>query len=525
MRSRLRTPQRSSRLAAGLAATAALLLLAGCAPAETTPPAAGASTADLSAFHGQEPDWGPCADTATNATDAALFANPDLECATVEVPLDYAEPEGERAQIAILRIPATGEREGSLVMNPGGPGISGNSDVALFAPAWETNPIAEHYDIVGFDPRGVGASTPQIDCYTDAEYDAGEGFRGGAVYDITSAEQATSAAERCIDGSGGAEQLTSVGTVNVVHDLDIIRDALGDEQLTYLGYSYGTELGAMYATAYPDNVRAIVLDGVVAPDLTATEFRLAQFAGFQSTFDQLAAFCATQADCPLGTDPALATDRLHEIVDPLRDAPLPTADGRELTEVAALFAVTSGLYAEAQWPDVIDGLREAAAGRGDALMALRDLFQGRGPDGVYASDPDANVAIRCMDWPARTPEEQTALAEQIVASAPILDRDDAGTTFHHECEDWPAPPTRDEPWLDAEGVDVPPTLTVSVTGDPATPHEGGIAMAETLDGGLLTVDGNQHGAYMRGGSDCVDAVVEAYILELELPADDARCSL
>ncbi|MBM6403055.1 alpha/beta fold hydrolase [Phycicoccus sp. CSK15P-2] len=512
-------------LTAGAATT--LVLLAGCTttgPSGDDAPTA-APTASLGAFYGQEPEWGPCVDTATTAADAALYANPDLECATVEVPLDYDRPDDDRASISVLRKPAVGEREGALVMNPGGPGISGNSDVALFAPAWATNPINEHYDIVGFDPRGVGASTPRVDCYDDEEYDAGEGFRGGAVYDITSSEQAQAVAERCIEGSGGIDQLTSVGTVDVVRDLDVIRDALGEEKLTYLGYSYGTEVGAMYATAYPDNVRAVVLDGVVAPDLTAEEFRLSQFAGFQATFEKLAAVCARDETCPLGTEPQDATDRLHEILRPLRSDPLPVSGGRELTEQDALFAVTSGLYAESQWPQVITGLREAAAGHGDALMALRDLFQGRGEDGTYASDPDANVAIRCMDWPARSADEQTDLARRIVDSAPILDREDGDTRFHHECEAWPEAPSRDEPWLDAEGVDVPPTLTVSVTGDPATPHEGGVAMARELGGGLLTVDGNQHGAYMRGGSDCVDEIVEAFVLQLQMPDDGARCSL
>lgn len=510
--------------AAAGAIAVAFLALSGCT-SSTPAPAETSSATDLGAYYGQELKWGSCADSASTAADAALYANPRLQCATVEAPLDYTDPDGERAQIAVLRLPATGEKKGSMVMNPGGPGISGNSDVALFAPAWETNPIAVHYDIVGFDPRGVGASTPHVDCYTDAEYDAGEGFSGGAVYDITTAQQAQDIAAHCVENSGGVKQLTSVGTVNVVRDLDIIRDALGDTKLTYLGYSYGSEIGAMYATEFPENVRAIVLDGVVAPDLTATEFRLSQFAGFQSTFDKLAAFCAFNGDCPLGEDPAAATERLHEIVQPLKDAPLALSDGRQVTDVDALFAVTSGLYAETQWPQVIEGLKEVQAGRADALMVLVDQFQARGADGVYASSADANVAIRCMDWPTRTPEEQTALAEQIVQSAPILERDDAATTFHHECEAWPAPPTRDEPWLTADGVDVPPTLTVSVTGDPATPHDGAVAMAEELGGSLLTVHGNQHAAYMRGGSDCVDGIVEAYVLDLDLPSTDARCSL
>ena len=181
------------------------------------------------------------------------------------MPLDYDEPEGETAHIALLRLPATGEAEGSLLIDPGGPGGSGTSFVALTVPLWQASPVAERFDIVGSDPRGIGSSTPALDCYTDEEYDAGDVPRFGAVYDITSAEQATELAERCTDGSGGVANLVNGGSTNVVRDMDIMRAALGDEKLTYLGYSYGSELGAMYAATYPEKVRAIVLDGPSRP--------------------------------------------------------------------------------------------------------------------------------------------------------------------------------------------------------------------------------------------------------------------
>ncbi len=193
------TRPRPLRAVAAAAAAASLVLLAACgpggptAPEEQTPP-----VPDLSAFHDQALDWGACADTATNEADAALFANPELECTTVEVPLDYTKPDGNTGRVAMLRLPATGEREGSLLLNPGGPGGSGNNFVALLAEQWQANPITERFDIVGFDPRGVGATTPRAECFTDQELDEGSGFRIGAVYDITSAEQAERAAERCV---------------------------------------------------------------------------------------------------------------------------------------------------------------------------------------------------------------------------------------------------------------------------------------------------------------------------------------
>ena len=528
MRELPRPSTRSRRLTAGFAATtAALLLLAACTPAAPTAdrgagPSPGTERS-LDSYLGQELDWSGCEDTATNAADAELFANPALECASVEVPIDYDEPSGEKARIALLRLPATGEAEGSLLVDPGGPGGSGTNLVAMTLPLWQKSPVAERFDIVGFDPRGVGSSTPSLDCYTDEEYDAGTAPRFGIVYDVTSAEQAAELADRCTEASG-LTNLVNAGSTNVVRDMDIMREVLGDEKLTYLGYSYGTELGAMYAAAYPEKVRAIVLDGAVAPDLTAHEFRASQFAAMQARFDDLAAFCAESPDCVLGTDPAAANERLHEIVEPLVETP-PTADGREVNVWDVYLGIVGGLYAESSWPDVISALTTLEAGQADEMLALRDTFYSRTADGAYALDLDTNIAVRCMDWPRATPEETTALARKVGEVAPMFDLDvfTAGD-FHGECAAWPAPPTGDDPWL-ADVEDLPETLVVSVTGDPATPHEGGIAMAEALGGSLLTVDGKQHGAYLLGGSKCVDDVVSSYLLELESPPADARCSL
>ncbi|MBR8744738.1 alpha/beta hydrolase [Nocardiopsis sp. MG754419] len=525
MRPHPRLLRRSRHVETGLAAasTAVLLLLAGCATA--SPPSDFGADTDLGAYLDQRLDWAGCEDTATNAADAELFATPELECASVEVPLDYDEPEGESAHIALLRLPATGEAEGSLLINPGGPGGSGTAFVASSLPLLQDGPVAERFDIVGFDPRGIGSSTPALDCYTDQEYDAGDVPRFGAVHDIRSAEQATELAERCTEASGGVENLVNAGSTNVVRDMDIMREVLGDDRLTYLGYSYGSELGAMYAESHPDKVRAMVLDGAVSPDLTASELRLSQFAVAQERFDDLAALCAESSDCVLGTDPAAANDRLHDIVEPLVETPPAAADGREVSVWDAYLGITAGLYSEAHWPDVISALTSLEAGNPDEMLVLRDNFYARTADGVYATDLDTNIAVRCMDQPRLEPEEQTALARSVGEVAPMfaLDVFTAGE-YHSECEAWPAPPTRDEPWLtDVEGL--PETLVVSVTGDPGTPYEGGIALARALDASLLTVEGKQHGAYLLGGSECVDDVVDAYLLDLESPPTDARCSL
>ncbi|RDD84339.1 alpha/beta hydrolase [Streptomyces parvulus] len=525
MRSR---PPRSSRprhlMTAAAATASALLVLTGCS--STTPePESSTPEANLNAYHQQKLDWAACKDTATSEADKKLFANPALECARVEVPVDYDKPEGNKAKIALTRLSATGEAQGSLLVDPGGPGGSGTQMIASTLPLWQTNPIAKRFDIVGFDPRGTGASTPSLDCYTDKEYDAGEVPRYGAVYDITTADQAAELAKRCTEASGGVENLANAGSTNVVHDMDIIREVLGDDKLTYVGYSYGTELGAMYATTYTEKVRALVLDGAVSPDLTAKEFRAASFEGLQARFNDLAALCAKSPDCVLGNDPAAANDRLHDIVQPVIDAPVETSSGRKVSVWDVYLGVSSGLFSEKRWPAIISALTALEAGNADEILSFRDLAYGRGPDGVYNTDLDTNIAVRCMDWPRRTAEEHTALARHIGKVAPMFDLDVfTGASYHNECAAWPAPPTRDEPWL-TDTADLPETLVVSTTGDPATPHEGGIAMARALGGSLLTVDGKQHGAYVLGGNKCVDDIVNTYLVDLKTPPKDARCTL
>lgn len=513
------------RPAAEIAAAAtAALLLSACTPAPPSPESS-SSGVDLETYLQQSLDWGQCTGTATNSAEAELFANPNLECASVEVPIDYDKPDGNQAQIALLRIPATGESEGSVLVNPGGPGGSGTSLVASTSTLWQESPVIERFDIVGFDPRGIGGSTPALDCYTDEEYDTGKGLRFGVVNDINSAEEATEFAERCIDGSGSVENLVNAGSMNVVRDMDLMREVLGDEKLTFLGYSYGSEIGAMYTERYPENVRAVVLDGAVSPKMTPTQLRAAQFAAFQDRFDDLAALCAQSSDCVLGVDPTAVNERLHEIVEPLVVSPARSTDGRELNIWDVYNGISSGLYSEATWPTIISALTELDKGNPDMMLALRDSWYGRTEDGTYTTDLDTQNIVRCMDWPRLTPEEQTAAAREHGQFAPMYDIESfTGGQYYYECGSWPAPPTRGQPWLEGK-ADLPETLIVSVTGDPATPHEGGIEMAQALGGSLLTVEGKQHGAYLVGGSECVDRVVDDYLLHLETPPAGSRCSL
>ncbi|MFP5020803.1 alpha/beta hydrolase [Pseudonocardia phyllosphaerae] len=515
-----------SRLLPVALGVVSLTVLAACGGPAPPGPAAAAETASssaLAAFHDQQITWQPCDSYATSATDRPLYASDRFDCARVEVPLDYADPDGPRGQVALLRAKARGEKIGSLLVNPGGPGASGAGFVASLGPVWDNTPVGERFDVIGFDPRGVGASTPRVDCFTDAETDR-NALPSTYLFDVADTGRAQDIARRCTQGSGGVEELTSVGSSNVVQDMDVLRAALGEQKLNYLGYSYGSELGAMYAQAFPQNLRAMVIDGAVDPDETEAQFRLSQFTAWQKSFDDLAATCATGPDCPLGPDPAHATEVFQDLTRPLLDHPAPTADGRTLTYGDMVQGVSSSLFSPTQRPAILQGLRELAAGRGDTLLALRDIALGRGADGRYggASHMDANLAVRCMDNPRRTPAEQTELRDRARRAAPFLDPGRPGGPTHYECEGWPEPPSRPSPWLpDAAGV--PPTLTVSLTDDPGTPYQGGVNLARRLGGSLLTVEAAQHGIALYGGNACVDRTVTDYLVDLATPPRDARC--
>lgn len=510
------------RLALVVVSLTALAACGAPAPPGAATTAATAPAPELAAFHDQQITWQPCDSFATSAADRAVYANDRFDCARVEVPLDYADPDGPRGQVALLRAKARGEKIGSLLVNPGGPGGSGASFVASLGPVWDNAPVGERFDVVGFDPRGVGASTPRVDCFTDAETDRGVP-PAAYLFDVPDAERARDIAARCTEATGGVEKLTSVGSSNVVRDMDVLRAALGDEKLTYLGYSYGSELGAMYAQAFPQNLRAMVIDGAVDPEKSEPQFRLTQFEAWQKAFDDIAAACATEPDCPLGTDPARATEVFQDLTRPLLDRPAPTAAGRGLTYADMTQAVYSSLFSPAQRPQILQGLRELAAGRGDTLLALRDSSLGRGPDGHYGGSThiDANLATRCMDNP-RSPAEQTELRDQARRAAPFLDPGRPGGPTHYECEEWPEPPSRPTPWL-TDPAGVPPTLVVSLTDDPGTPYQGGVTLARRLGSSLLTVDAAQHGIALFGGNACVDTAVTDHLVDLATPPQDTHC--
>ncbi|WP_156516053.1 alpha/beta fold hydrolase, partial [Rhodococcus sp. EPR-147] len=318
-----------------MAAAAALLLLAGCSGAASNDYDS-ANRVGLERFMEQEFAFGACDASVVDSqppVPQVVEAAEKAECAMLTVPMDYEDLDGETIEIAVSRISATGDNPiGSVLLNPGGPGAAGTTVAPLVNALWAGGPIPERFDIVGFDPRGVGLSNPAIDCYSDEERDADAPLSALGTW---TEESARAIVDKCADGSGTEEVLAHLGTRDVARDMDVLRAVLGDDKLTYAGVSYGTRLGSVYAEMFPENVRALVLDGAVDPLMDTADRRIQLSEGVQASFQRFADFCMTQAACPLGTDPAQATAAAQELLQPLEEEPLVAADGREVGFLAA----------------------------------------------------------------------------------------------------------------------------------------------------------------------------------------------
>ena len=302
------------------------------------------------------------------------------------------------------------------------------------------------------------------------------------------------------------------------------RRCLAGALQTIAGQSYGTRLGSVYAEQFPQNVRAMMLDGAFDPHHGTFERRVAAYAGFQAAFDRMAAACAEEDDCPLGTDPARATSAFYALVRPLREKPVPALTD-ELDFDAAVAGVIAGLYSPTAWPRIIEGLRQVRDGRGDELLQVSYDFALRDAEGRWPNLGEANYAINCMDEDRLTEAEGGRLRTATYASAPFMDPGvDVTRGARDGCEHWPAEPTLGFPYAqDVQGL--PDTLVVSITGDPTTPHAGAIRLAETLGSRLLTVEGDGHTVVTAGENDCVLDIAAAYLVDLQLPAEGATCTL
>ncbi|HEX5143307.1 MAG TPA: alpha/beta hydrolase [Mycobacterium sp.] len=468
---------------------------------------------------GEPISWEPC--RFVGGQESSLPKG--TQCGRLAVPVDYTKPDGDVATLALIRFPATGQRIGSLVVNPGGPGESGIEAAIGMADSLPAS-VRQKFDFVGFDPRGVGSSTPALWCNSDADNDR---LRADPEVDYSPAgvahieKETKEFVQRCVDKMGN-DFLSNVGTVNVAKDLDAIRAALGDEKLTYLGYSYGTRIGAEYAEQFPKNVRAMILDGAVDPDADPIQADLDQAAAFQKAFDDFAADCAKNPACPLGTDPAKAVAVYRSMVDPLVDKPAKTKDPRGLAYSDAIVGTIMALYSPNLWKHLNDGLTELKLGRGDKLLALADMYMRRDPQGHYSNATDARVAVNCVDQPAITdPAKVVEEDRRMREVAPFMSYGEfTGHAPMPTCSFWPVPPTSKPHQVSAPGL--PPPLVVSTTHDPATPYQAGVDLAKQLGGALLTFDGTQHTVVFQG-NECVDKYATAYLIEGTLPPVGARC--
>ncbi|GAA4684852.1 alpha/beta hydrolase [Streptomyces chumphonensis] len=520
--------RRLLRTSGTLTAAAALLLSACTAQDGSAPPNPAGGNVDrgvdrvleplsaeipgsLRPYYDQELDWRDCGPEG-------------FQCADLTVPLDYEAPDAaDDIEVAVVRARATddGEPTGSLLVNPGGPGGSAVDFVQNFAGVGLPADVRAAYDIVGMDPRGVSRSEP-VECLTDEEMDA------HTQTDVTPDDAAETAALKeandafaagCADDAG--ELLGHVSTVEAARDLDVLREVLGDEKLTYLGYSYGTFLGATYAGLFPSRSGRLVLDGAMDPSLPAEKLNRDQTAGFDTAFTAFAEDCAEQSDCPLGDDPEAAGATLASLLADIDEKPLPTGGDRELTESLATTGVISAMYTEQYWPRLRQALTDARDGDGAGLLALSDSYYERAPDGSYGNLMYANAAVNCIDQPAAFDgaEAAEAAVPDFEKASPVFGRNFAYSALI--CTDWPVEPTGRAHRIEAEGAD--PILVVGTTRDPATPYVWAEGLAAQLDSAtLLTFDGDGHTAYGRGDT-CVDGTVNSYLLEGTVPDDGKRC--
>lgn len=469
------------------------------------PDSGSAPSVELEPFYAQVLDWSTC--------DAA-------ECATLEVPLNYSDPTGETIELALLKVPARDESQGALVVNPGGPGAPGTSYAAAAGSVFR-EPLLRAFDIVGFDPRGTGDSAP-IDCLSDEQLDtylATDPNPDTPEEAQTYADLTRGFGRGCAELSG--DLVNHVSTIEAARDMDVLRAALGEKELTYFGASYGTKLGATYAELFADRVGRFVLDGAVDVSLDSRQLGLEQAAGFETALRAYLQDCVDTSDeCFLGdtVDEGLAT--ISALLDAIDETPLPAGDDRELRVGNAFYGIVTPLYNRDYWFLLSSALKSAFDGSGTGLMQLSDLYSSRGGDGYADNSSEAIFAINCLDDPSAVGfddvEAQIAAFEEASPTFGSIFAWSLTTCLGSEGK------TTEEP-IQIKGEGAAPILVVGTTRDPATPLKWAEALAAQLDSGvLLRRDGDGHTAY-NAGNECIDTAIEGYLLDGDVPANPTDC--
>lgn len=474
---------------------------------QADPSIASAAPAELRSFYSQQVNWTPC--------------EKSLQCAKIKVPLDYSKPDGATIEIAALKVATKGNKKGSLLVNPGGPGASGYDFVRDAGTTSISEKVRANYDVVGFDPRGVKRSAP-VTCLTDQERDA---YRA-KTYDLdTDAGLDESLADnkviaaKCVEKTGPV--LAHIDTNSAVKDLDILRGALNDKKLNYLGYSYGTLLGSTYASMFPDNVGRMVLDGALDPSLSYEELTRGQAKAFERELGVYVANCQQNSGCPLSGSTEDGVQQIGKLIQEAAASPLRAKDGRLVSGTTFVNGLLIPLYSSDNWPILTQALAKAMAGDGSGMMQLADFGADRGPNGAYTSNSTfAFNAINCLDYPMDADTASMRAEEQhLLQESPTL-----GYYFAYggaNCKDWPYKNTRTPAPVQYKGA--APIVVVGTTGDPATPVEWASALRKQLgNAALLTWKGEGHTAYGRSNS-CIGNAVDSYLIDGKEPADNTVC--
>lgn len=512
------------RLLPGLALASALgLTLAGCfllpggssgaSSGEEVGPTGEQVTAELEPYYAQILEWSSCGG--------------GMECTEAIAPLDWAHPTAsEDITLALTRHRATGEREGSLFINPGGPGASGYDFVHDSLDYAVSDDLQAAFDVIGWDPRGVGASTA-VECYDGPQLDEflfglPEAEIGTPAYENEVRASAKDFAAACQEKSG--DLLEFVDTESTVNDLDMLRAVVGDPKLNYFGFSYGSDIGAHYVDRFADRVGRVVLDGATDPTVSSFDVQLAQTEAFGDALRVYLADCLDQAECPFaGQSVDEALDSIAALLKLLDDNPLRGSDGRELTSAYLSTAITAALYDRESWSYLTDAFAEVKNGESATAFFLADYYVDRNEDGEYNSNFfEAFFAINCVDYPVETdPQVLAEQRDELAAADPLVEPGDLDALGDPVCQEWPYSFSGDVGPV--EGAGAPPVLVVGTTGDPATPYQWAESLADQLSSGvLLTYVGEGHIAYDEGDL-CINGAVDAYFIEGTVPSDGLTC--